>query len=155
MQVIFNDADAEMRVYRLVNSAHDPITPGQKLVRASDHSHQKLGEGIYFAASADDARQFAKTEAGHTYTHLLTCRLENMTEGNFVNLVNEPNLIVRSEFKDLPVAERRLAYCKKHNKVGVIWKAQKFGWIEVCLFSEYIRDAVIIESAEPLSSSPG
>ena len=144
-----------MRVYRLVNSAHDPIAPGEKLVRASDHSRKKLGEGMYFAWSADYARQFANTSHGHTYTHLLTCHLKNLTEDNFVDLVKEPNLIARSEFKDLPIADRRLAYCKKHNKVGVIWKAGKFGWIEVCLYSEYIRDVVIIESAERMSGLSG
>jgi hypothetical protein len=143
-----------MNVYRLVNCDHDPITVGATLIRGSDHSRQKLGPGMYFAISREAALEFAKTRHGHTYTHLLTCRLKGITEKDFVDLVKEPFVISRSEFKALPYDQRGSAYCAKHGKKGIIWKA--IDWVEVCLFAQHIGDSVIVESVEmlPASSEP-
>jgi hypothetical protein len=145
-----------MKVYRLVNCDYDPIVVGARLSRSSDHSHQKLGEGIYFSVSRNDALQFARTNHKHVYTHLLTCRLRNITKDDFVDLVNDPNRIVKakaergSNLKTLSGRKLNVAYCKRQGKKGVIWAAQN-GWTEGFLLSEYINDAVSIENVETLS----
>ena len=69
-----------MKVFRLVHSAHDPVEKGAFLTRASNHSHQKIADGIYFALSRDEALVFAKKPHGHTYSHLLTCDLLGVSE---------------------------------------------------------------------------
>jgi hypothetical protein len=147
-----------MKVYRLVNCDYDPVVVGARLRRSSDRSHQKLGEGIYFSSSRDDALQFAGTNHKHKYTHLLTCRLRNITKDDFVDLVSDPNCIVKakaepgSKLKGFSGKKLYVAYCKEHGQKGVIWSAQG-GWTEVCLLSEYIDDAVDIEHVEALNCS--
>jgi hypothetical protein len=142
-----------MRVYRLVNEEHDSVTAGMRLTRISDYSHQKLGEGMYFALSREDALAFAATQHGHKYTHLLGCVLENMTHDNFVDLRSSPNLLVRSKFNHLPKRQQGPAYCNTHGKNGVIWNgAPGKRWVELCLYPEHIGNGVLIESVEPLIS---
>lgn len=143
-----------MEVFRLVNDQHDPTRVGEILVRTSDHSHQKLGNGMYFAASREDALQFARTQREHEYTHLLGCRLKGVTRNDFVDLVEDPNCIIRSEFASLPGTQRGLAYCKRHGKKGLIWRATK-GWTEICLFSEFSQNTAFIESVEKLVAFKG
>jgi len=139
-----------MKVYRLVNCKTDSIEVGTTLSRASDHSNQKLGKGMYFAATYDDACLFAKIRHKYSYTHLLTCRLKGMTLADFVDLRKNPNLIIQSDFGKLPREERVPAYCKKYDKKGVIWMPQRGGWTEVLLLTEHIQDAVVIECVETL-----
>lgn len=113
---------------------------------------------MYFSVSRGDALQFARTNHKHLYTHLLTCRLTNITKDDFVDLVSDPNRILkakaelRSNLKTLSVKKLHAAYCKEHGKKGVIWTA-KHGWTEVCLLTEYIDDAVVIEHVEALNCS--
>jgi hypothetical protein len=141
-----------MRLFRLVNHQHDPIEVGTILTRTSNHSNQKMGKGMYFATTRDDALRFAKTQHRHVYTHLLGCQLEGTTENDFIDLVEDPNLIVKSEFRELRSAERGLAYAKKYGRKGLIWRATN-GWTEVCLFADYVQNVVIIESVEALDES--
>ena len=144
-----------MRVYRLVNCEYDPITVGTQLTRSSDHSHQKLAEGIYFSVSRDDALQFAGANHGHVYTHLLTCQLKNITIDDFIDLVSDPNCILKakakskSNLKMLSGKKLNVAYCREKGKKGLIWRAQN-RWIEICLLADYIGDSVEIEHAEAL-----
>jgi hypothetical protein len=139
-----------MQVYRLVDKKHDPIEVGKTLERCSDHSNQKLGEGIYFAPSRESALEFAKTKHHHTYAHLLTCRLEGITEMDFVDLSKDPHVIDNSEFGSLTHKMRNQKYCEKYSKKGIIWKAVS-GWVEVCLFAEHVSHRVIIEAVEVLT----
>ena len=96
-----------MKVFRLVHSAHDPVEKGAFLTRASNHSHQKIADGIYFALSRDEALVFAKKPHGHTYSHLLTCDLLGVSEQDVVNLVENCNLIVKWNRGRYPRDERR------------------------------------------------
>jgi hypothetical protein len=142
-----------MKVYRLVNSKYDPIEIGANLTRTSDHSHQKYGEGMYFALSREDALHFAKSQHGHAYTHLLTCLIENANENDFVDLRKKPNSMATSKFRTLPMKARAPRYCKQQKKKGLIWSStpgKQAARAEVCLYPEHIQNAVIIESAEKL-----
>jgi hypothetical protein len=138
-----------MKVYRLVDSDHDPTDVGAFLTRCSDHSKQKLGSGMYFAATRKDALAFAAKHHGHKYSHILTCDLKGVQPDDLVDLVAEPFLIAHSEFKNPVYAQRCLEYAMKYGKKGIIWKAVS-GWIEVCLFAEHVPGSVVIEAAEPL-----
>ena len=145
-----------MKVYRLVNSKYDPITIGENLTRTSDHSYQKYGEGMYFAASRADALNFAKAQHGHAYTHLLTCRIEEASQDDFVDLRREQNCLATSEFRTLPMKKRAPEYCRQQQKKGLIWSSiagkDTLAWTEVCLYPEHILDGVVIEAAEKLRS---
>ena len=144
-----------MQVFRLVNHKYDPIELSRPLSRTSNHSHQKIAEGTYFSLTREDALDFSKTNHGHVYTHLLTCRVEGVSKDDLVDLIADPNLCVRlsvaanSPLKGLKGRELRTKYCEIHCKKGILWKAAN-GWTELCLLSPYALGAVIIEAAEAL-----
>jgi hypothetical protein len=149
--------DLGLTVYRLVNHAHDPIEVGTPLVRSSNHSNQKLAEGIYFCMTREDALNFAKVDHGHTYTHVVTCQLEKITKDDFVDLVSNPNAITKVKsthpFEGLHGRRLNHAYCEVEGKLGLIWKSIQ-GWTEVCLLTEHIGGAVLIVDSEPLVNPP-
>jgi hypothetical protein len=113
-----------MQVYRLVNQEHDPIEVGSFLTRTSDHSRQKYAVGIYFALTREDALAFAKQDHGHTYTHLLTCRLKGVSESELVDLIADAKLISRFKTSEkasqpgLTTRELNEKYCEIHGKKG-------------------------------------
>jgi hypothetical protein len=113
----------KMILYRLVDSAIDPIKVGERLTRTSDHSHQKFGEAMYFATTREDAlifarAQHAKAQHGHKYTHLLRCRIENARLDDFVDLRKEPNCIAQSKFRRQLMTKAAPAHCKQRQKKG-------------------------------------
>lgn len=82
-----------LKLYRVVNREFDPIVAGVQLTRCSDNSNQKHGDGIYFVISRADALAFARSDHKHTYTHVLTCRLKDISMEDFVDLRIDPNCI--------------------------------------------------------------
>lgn len=144
-----------MQVFRLVNHKYDSIEISRALSRTSDHSNQKIAEGIYFALTREDALDFSKKNHGHVYTHLLTCRIEGVSKDDLVDLITDPNLFAQlsvtanSPLKGLKGRELRTKYCEIHRKKGILWKAAN-GWAELCLLRAYALNSVIIEAAEAL-----
>jgi hypothetical protein len=143
-----------MKAFRLVSSDYDPITIGAYLERASTHSNQKLCDGMYFSTSREDALEFASKNHGHKYTHLLKCELTGMQECDFVDLIADPNQIVR---QNRTGQSRRVAtenFCRENHKKGVIWQSPSFeslpGWKEICLLPDHIQGSVLIEEVEGL-----
>lgn len=145
-----------MKAFRLVNCDHDPVSVGAYLERASTYSNQKLCAGMYFATSRKDALEFAKKDHGHIYTHLLTCGLTDMDENDFVDLVADPNLIVRQNRTGQTRREATETFCRENNKKGVIWQsppsASSRGWKELCLLPQHIQHSVLIREVEELSA---
>lgn len=135
-----------MRLFRLVDLKHDPIVPGQHLTRPSDHSNQKLGEGMYFALSFEDAKGFLHARHKHPYTHVLEVEIPFEIK-DFADLRASPNLITGpGTFKNLV-----FQYCQAHGKRGVIWTQRQNEWTELMLLSEYISHGVQIIAATPIS----
>jgi hypothetical protein len=144
-----------MQVFRLVNDKYDPIEISNVLSRTSDHSNQKIAEGMYFALTREDALEFSRKNHGHAYTHLLTCRIEGVSKDDLVDLIADPNLFVRlnvttnSPLNGLKGRELHTKYCEIHRKKGILWKAAN-GWTELCLLKAHATNSVIIEAAEAL-----
>lgn len=144
-----------MKVLRLVHSAHDPVEKGAFLTRASNHSHQKIADGIYFALSRDEALVFAKKPHGHTYSHLLTCDLFGVSEQDVVNLVDNCNLIVKWNRGRYPKRrDAAAAFCRENKKKAILWRAQSSqeseSWTELCLLAAHIPNTVLITDVEEL-----
>ncbi len=131
-----------MRVYRLVNFLHDEVEVGRHLARASSYSHQKLGQGTYFALTKADALAFALSQHGHVYTHLLECEIAGVAEANFVDLRENQNAIAGSD----PIKTRYPKYCQKQLKEGVIWTSGV--WDELVLYDFSSFKARIVGSSE-------
>jgi hypothetical protein len=144
-----------MKAFRLVDQRYDPVEVGRYLTRISDFSNKKLGRGMYFALTREDALQFAKKDHGHEYTHLLTCKLVNVTEDDFADLIANPNLLAtlkvrpNSPLFGLTGTDLKVKYCEVHGKKGIIWQATN-GWSELCLLPTFVNDAVVIEASEAL-----
>ena len=153
-QVAQVNADNRMQVFRLVHENHDSIEVGSVLTRTSDHSNQKIAKGIYFAVSYEDALAFSKTNHGHTYTHLLTCRLQGIEASDVVDLAAEPNLILRFKSSSKPPTSNMTGrvlnetYCQIHNKKAILWSAR--GWVELCVLEAFAKDVALIEAADAL-----
>jgi hypothetical protein len=151
-----SDSISGMLVYRCVNQEHDPVEVGSHLTRTSNYSKQKLAEGMYFAVTREDALTFSRKDHGHTYTHLLTCRLKDVSKSDLVDLIVDAQLI--SHFKrseevsraGLSGRELNRKYCEIHSKKGLLWTASANSWAEVCLFPEFVNSAVVIEAVEKL-----
>ena len=109
---------------------------------------------MYFAASREDALAFETKNHGHRYTHLLTCELEDMREEDFLDLIAEPNQIVRQRSPGQSMRDAVRDLCRKNKKKGVIWQSPSSetssGWKEICLLSDNIPMAVLIIDAEAL-----
>jgi hypothetical protein len=109
---------------------------------------------MYFATSREDALEFAKKDRGHSYTHLLTCELKDMQEGDFVDLVANPNQIVRQKRTGQNSRDATKDFCRENTKKGVIWQSVSSeslsGWKEICLLPEHIQQAVVIKEVEAL-----
>jgi hypothetical protein len=81
-----------------------------------------------------------------------------MTKNDFVDLVSDPNRIVRAKAEPrsnlgmLSGTKLNVAYCKEQGKKGLIWTAEG-RWTEVFLLTDYIKEAVQIEHAEALDCS--
>lgn len=144
-----------MQLFRLVNKEHDPIEAGSLLTRTSDCSNQKIADGMYFALTREDALKFSTKDHGHTYTHLLTCQLEEISKNDLVDLVKNENQIARFKTSAKPPLsiltgrELNTRYCDIHGKKGILWRARK-GWTEVCILKQFVANSVIIEAAETL-----
>lgn len=141
-----------MIAWRLVNSQHDPIEPGQFLTRPSDHSNQKLGVGMYFSPTVEALQTFLDTHHGHTYTHILECDIIETSLTDFLDLRPGWQPLREPPYRAIrfPLSAHR--YCQDYSLKGVIWTATA-GWVEVVLFSEHINGRVRIVSAKALSSS--
>ena len=144
-----------MLVHRLVNQEYDPIEIGSILTRTSDHSKQKIGEGMYFALTREDALEFSKKNHGHKYTHVLTCRLKGISKDDLVDLIGNPNFFrllkppSGSPLSGLRGRALHSRYCEIEGKKGILWRAEN-GWAELCLMRAYVEDNVVIEGAERL-----
>lgn len=150
-----------LTVYRLVDTEHDPVDAGTSLTRISGYSNQKYGPAMYFAFTREDSLNFAKAqrakgEHGYKYTHLLTCRIEDASLEQFVDLRATPNVMMSGRFRSLSTSKRGPAYCKEHEKKGVIWQSQASlnspKWTELCLYPEHVGSNVVIVAAEDLAS---
>jgi len=148
-------------VYRLVDAEHDEIEVGKRLIRISDHSNQKYGPAMYFTLTREDGLKFAKAqqakrEHGHKYTHLLTCRIENASLGEFVDLRATPNIMVSGRFRNMRTAERAAAFCGENGQRGVIWQSHASlnspEWTELCLYPEHVGNNVLIVASEAVGS---
>lgn len=139
-----------MIVYRLINEKYDTTSPGEFLCRTSDHSNQKLGDGIYFALDHNSAIQFAGTH-NHKYTHLLKCEIEGCSPADFADLVSEPSLITRWKVgKFSGLREAVPAYCNENGLRGLVWEARA-GWTELLLLKQFAVGTVRVIEAEKLS----
>lgn len=148
-----------MRVFRLVNSEYDPTKIGEPLSRESDHSNQKLGQGMYFALTEKDACKFAKSPSGYKYTHLLECELP-YEKCNFCDLTEDSNAIERwwliqfhndfSKLNSTLFREKIKLYCEHHDQVGVIWASSQLagGWTELVVLKSHIKGIEIINSSK-------
>jgi hypothetical protein len=143
-----------MKAFRLVHSTHDPVAKEAFLTRASNRSHQKIAEGMYFALSREDALVFAKKPHGHIYSHLLTCELIGLGQEDIVNLVEDENLIAkwnRGRFKSRDAA---VEYCRENKKKAILWASKSSQksqtWTELCLLAEHIPNTVRIIDVEEL-----
>jgi hypothetical protein len=129
-----------MKLYRLVNQAHDPTAVGQFLVRTSTHSNQKMGDGMYFGLDVFEALRFNATR-NHTYTHLLEVDVTHAV-ADFFDLRANENAVVKSPFASEKVAERFLSFCNHHGKKGLIWSSKGTGaWTEVLVLAPYVPAA--------------
>jgi hypothetical protein len=110
---------------------------------------------MYFALTREDALQFAKKDHGHKYTHLLTCKLVNITEDDFADLIANSNLLAtlkvppNSPLFGLTGTNLKVKYCEVHGKKGIIWQATN-GWSELCLLPPFVKGTVVIEVSEAL-----
>jgi hypothetical protein len=144
-----------MEVFRLVHRNYDPVEEGEFLTRSSCYSREKIAHGIYFTPSRDEALTFAKQPHRHTYSHLLTCSLVGVSLDDVVDLVADPNLIVKWNRGRYPKRrDAAEAFCRENKKKAILWetaRSQKFeGWTELCLLTEHIPNTVLIIGAEEL-----
>jgi hypothetical protein len=137
-----------MKLYRLVDADHDPITAGKKLARTSDHSNQKFGPGMYFATSRDSALEFAATR-NHRYTHLLECEVQGVKEADLADLAADPAVVARWNKQRHPQTQMYERYCQEKALKGLMWQSAS-GWVEVVIHAPYIDDNVLIVSVEQL-----
>ena len=140
--------------YRLVNEAHDPVRVGENLTRASDHSHQKLGAGMYFAVDEQAAIQFSLTRHGHTYTHLLECELLGLSASDFldIDIMENARAVRRSTHGGKPYDQRHYDYCIENNLKGVLWRARA-GWVELVVFAPFVSNNIVIKKTTDLRPS--
>lgn len=142
-----------MKAFRLVDETHDPIKEGELLTRTSDHSHQKLADGMYFALSREAALSFATKPHGHRYTHLLYCDLDDIEMDDLWDEIVDPNRIARFKSQDESPRQARARYGKENNKKGFIWQARGVeSWTELCLLSEHVCKVVRIVESEQLAT---
>lgn len=156
-----------VHVFRLVNSAHSPITTGTRIDRLSHVSNMKLGEGLYFAETELDLVKFFSSHHGYTYTHLLECDLHGIGLWDFFDLATEPNELSRFESNWTWAAEvtfagnaeqkakaRRLArygeFAASRGKKGLRWQSRD-GWVELVLQTPYWQGVVEIVSVTGLA----
>lgn len=143
-----------MVVYRLVDRHHDSIEAGSVLQRPSSYSRQKFGRGMYFCPTRKDAQIFLNAHPGYRYTDLLECRLDGITKNDFVDLVNNPNEVVRAKcdfsYEGFAGSSLKEEYCRRTGKKGLIWKSN-MGWTELVLHSPHIDHVVIVIGSESLS----
>jgi len=150
--------DMPLTLFRLVHVDHDPVQVGQKLSRSSDKSNQKLGKGMYFALSRQDALGFAGTR-NYAYTHLVEVTVPYAVSDFFDQRKDEnavakwvsthPNPDIPPNFEK--VHGRSTRFCEAHNCVGFIWEPKgSKRWVEVMILEQCIGAGFEIMGVEPL-----
>jgi len=137
MRLHFTYPGRTLKLYRLVDRAHDPFAVGQFLLRPSNHSRQKNGDGMYFGLDVFEALRFRATR-NHGYTDLLEVEVPNPL-GDFFDLRTDQNAVVNSQFAGQLVAQRYLNFCNHHQKVGLIWSSMGANaWTEIVVLTPHV-----------------
>jgi hypothetical protein len=144
-----------LRLYRLVNKDHDDVDRGGRLRRPSNKSEQKLGHGMYFALTREDAEKFIAAEHGHSYTHLVEVEVPyRLEEFGDLRKIEVASALAHPPFSDIQrINDRYVEFCAARGEVGVIWESRRRGWTELVILVDHIRDGFVITRSSPLSKA--